>query len=142
MKTTTLRLGLSLMIALCLWANRLPAQAIVPAQPDVQVFVVPIVPYVPEYHAPLGPPYAVPPPPGPANHRLQYLLNQHGMACQSNARWGACGNLHYDCAFIFGSCRTFFNERCYPNYGYGKHGDGWLGTGWVGAGCANGDCQR
>jgi hypothetical protein len=142
MKKTTLRLGLSLMIALCLWANRLPAQVIVPAQPDAHIFVVPVVPYEPSYHAPLPAPFAPPPAPGQGPHRISHLLNQHGLACQSNARWGSCGNLHYDCDFIFGSCRTFFGERCYPNIYHGKHGDGWLGNGWVGAGCANGGCQR
>lgn len=118
MKTWTVRLGLSLMVALCLTASRLPAQTLVTAQPTVQVMVVPIVPYEPAHHAPLPAPFIPPPAPDSAHHRIQHLLNQHGLACQSNARWGACGNLHYDCQFIFGSCRTFFNERCYPNNGW------------------------
>jgi hypothetical protein len=151
MRRQMMWLGLSLMVALCLTAGRLPAQDIVPAQRDVQVFVVPIVPYEPTYHPPLPAPYFVPPPPGPASHRLHGLLNQHGMACQSNARWGACGNFHYDCAFIFGSCRSFFGERCDPLQHYGNHGHnngyqtGYQGSNWfngAAGGCGIFGCNR
>jgi hypothetical protein len=71
---------------------------------------------------------------------LQYLLNQHGMACQSNARWGCCGNFYYDFCFVFGSCRNFFSETCFPTaHGFvGPYG----GTGYGGAGCGAGGCAR
>ena len=114
MPTWTLRLGMSLMVVLCFWADRLHAQVTI-APPGEQVFVVPTVPYEPARLYPGGSVYLPPPPMPPANHRVQHLFNQHGMGCQSNAPWGACGNYHYDFFFIFGSCRSFFGEGCAPN---------------------------
>ena len=114
MKTMTLRVGLSLMVALGFWASRLPAQTVVTMTNGEQVLVVPTVPYEPALvypnPSPIGP--RMPPGTGPGLHRL---LNQHGMACQSNWPWGSCGSFHYDFNFIFGSCRWFNNENCYPN---------------------------
>src|SRR5213083_877071 len=120
MRTRTIWLGLSLMVALGFWADRLPAQTVMVGPSGEQVFVVPTVPYEPALIPPIPSSLEPPPPPGPARHRLQRLLNQHGLGCESNAPWGACGNIHYDYHFIFGSCRTFFRELCEPN----QHGSG------------------
>lgn len=120
MKTWTLRLGLSLMVAMGFWANRLPAQTITVAPGGEQVFVVPVVPYEPALIYPYPSPLAEKMPPELARHRLQYLMNQHGVSCKSNSPWGACGNLHYDFNFIFGSCRWFFSERCDANQHHGS----------------------
>ena len=119
MKRQTLRLGLSLMIALAFWANHLPAQEVVPH--PAGVFVVPTVPYEPAL-VPASPmQFGAPAAPGLGRHPLQHHLNQHGMSCKSNYPWGCCGNFHYDFHFVFGSCRSFFEERCDPNQGSGKH---------------------
>ena len=56
MKTGTLRLGLSLMVVIGCWANRLPAQ---------EILVVPTVEYEPEHHLPQGFPFAPRPQPAP-----------------------------------------------------------------------------
>ena len=121
MKTWSLRLGLSLMVAMGFWAYRLPAQTVMIAPGGEQILVVPTVPYEPARLYPGPSPFGYPPPPGPAQHRLQHVMNQHGMGCQSNYPWGACGSFHQDFRFIFGSCRTFFGERCEPNQ-HLKHG--------------------
>lgn len=52
--------------------------------------------------------------------------------CWANVNSMGCGSLHSECAFIFGSCRTFYGEPCfkqrpaplppvppYPDYGFG-----------------------
>jgi len=138
------------MIALAFWANRLPAQeAIGPPgryAPDVigppggiGVVVVPAVPYEPDRLGSMPPPFAPRPAPPPAAHRLQHLFNQHGLSCASNVPGGACGNVHYDFHFVFGSCRWFFGEQCYPN----THGNGYgYGSGNGYGNCGPGGCKR
>jgi len=115
MKVWTLRLGLSLMVALGFWADRLPAQTVVTMTNGEQILVVPTVPYEPAHHYPNAMPFAPRNMPGPASHHLQHLMNQHGMGCKENTPWGCCGNFHSDFRFIFGSCRSFFGENCDPN---------------------------
>ena len=114
MKTWTLRLGLSLMIAVGFWPSQLPAQqyTIPPVQ---EVLVVPTVPYEPAYHPYVPPAFMPAPQPQPANHFLQRSLNSHGLCCQANHPYGCCGNFHSEMRWIFGSCREFFQERCEPN---------------------------
>lgn len=113
MRTWTMKLGLSLMVVLSFRAERLPAQEIT-IGPFEHILVVPAAPYEPARVMPM--PYVAAPrtPPPPARHAVNYLFNMHGMGCQSNAPWGACGSYHYDMRFIFGSCRDFFGEPCYP----------------------------
>ena len=48
MKTWMLRLGMSLIVVVGFWTNRLPAQ---------EVLLVPEVPYVPAYHPPANFPF-------------------------------------------------------------------------------------
>ena len=115
MKTWTVRLGLSLMVIVGFWTNRLPAQ---------ELFVVPAVPYAPAHHPPSAPAYAPPYMAPPAKHGVTRVLNQHGMCCGVDPFSPACGNLRYELNFIFGSCRWWMQEPCYPNqplFG-GKHG--------------------
>lgn len=119
MRTNTVRIGLSLMVVLSFNVDRLPAQVVTMAPGGEQILVVPTVPYEPAYIPTAGSPFAFPPPPPPGKHRLQTAFNQHGMCCESNTPWGACGNFWYDYYFIFGSCRSFFGEPCYPH----KHGN-------------------
>jgi len=112
MKTWTLRLGLSLMITVGFWTNRLPAQQyIIP--PVQEVLVVPTVPYEPAYH-PYVPAAFTPPPPPPAKHFWTRYLNSCGMGCQADP-WGSVGSFHSEMHFIFGSSRDYFGERCDPN---------------------------
>src|SRR5688572_600023 len=136
-----LRVGLSLIVAVGLWASRLPAQAPIPIPPPIQipppivqkapmapgyltpypphVLVVPYVPYEPAHH-PYSDAALVPPlQPPPGKHCLQRMFNSHGMGCQANP--DGTGNLHSEFRFVFGSSRWFFGESCWPNLGH-HHG--------------------
>src|SRR5260370_25635384 len=75
MKTWTLRLGLSLMVGIGCWANRLPAQ---------EILVVPTVEYEPEHHDPYVFPFGPRPQPAPSKHLVCRALSKHGMACQEH----------------------------------------------------------
>ncbi|MBI2807473.1 MAG: hypothetical protein HYX68_21020 [Planctomycetes bacterium] len=112
MRATTLRLGLSLTVVLCFWANPASAQ---------QVYVVPTVPYEPAY-VPYSPPvFGYRPPPPLSSSRVHGILNQHGVACQVDPYYANCANWHYEMNFIFGSCRSFFREDCHSNAGGGRN---------------------
>jgi hypothetical protein len=107
MRTLTVRLGLSLMVAVAFWVNPLRAQ---------QILVVPEVPYQPAYHPYIPPPFEQQKQqPAPANHHTKRFLNNHGMSCQTNAFYPTCGNLGYEFRAAFSSCRVFFGESCPPN---------------------------
>lgn len=107
MRATTVRLGLSLMVAAAFWVS--------PVQAQGQVAVVPAVPYEPAHHAYEPPAFARPLQSAPGSHLPQRILNKHGMCCETNAFYPACGNLRYEWNFIFGSCRAFFPESCPPS---------------------------
>ncbi len=103
MRTTTLRVGLSLMVVISLWAGRLAAQ---------EVYVVPTVPFDPDHHAPS--PNLIPrPAPPPAKHLYKQVLNHFGMACQPDP-WNYPFTFHQEMNWMFGSTRTWFNEPCIP----------------------------
>ena len=106
MQTWTLRLGLSLIIVVGFWTNRLPAQ---------EIFVVPAIPYEPAQHPPTGFPFGPKAKPAPADHWAMRVLNNHGVGCANDPYVPAFGNLHYEIRFIFGSSRTFFDwPYCEP----------------------------
>jgi hypothetical protein len=114
MQRSTIRLGLSLMVVVGFWTNRLPAQ---------DIFVVPVTPYAPAYHPYSPPAFFSPPPPPPANHGLKQCLNKYGMHCTVDPFYPVCGNWRYEANFIFGSCRYWMGEGCAPIPGHGqKHG--------------------
>jgi hypothetical protein len=106
--------------------HRLPAQERVPAPGHIgmperivapggeQILVVPTIPYEPALVDPMPWPFAPPRRPTPAYHHLMQLANKHGVGCESNSPWGSCSNFHYEMNFIFGSCRWFFYEQCWP----------------------------
>jgi hypothetical protein len=104
--TTSVRLGLSLMIVVCFWASPLHAQ---------QVFVVPTVPYEPAHHAYEPLPLSFPQPPAASPYAVQRCFNSHGMGCQVDPFYPLCSNLQYELRFAFGSCRSFFGESCPPS---------------------------
>ena len=81
-----------------------------------------IVPAIPE-----------PPPPRGPVHRL---LNKCGLDCWAHHTQMGCGSFHSEMRFMFGSCRTFFSERCIPNP---RHSDGdpyWRNP------CGTGNCNQ
>src|SRR5262245_24664778 len=104
MKKGMMRLGLSLMIVLGFWANRLPAQEM--------LLVVPTIPYEPAMHPPANYPYLARPQPPRSESTLHRVLNGHGMACGVDWYSMPCGNFHYELNFVFGSCRYFFGDSC------------------------------
>src|SRR5687767_7081211 len=110
MQQWTYRLGLSLMVLVGMWTNRLPAQ---------EIFVVPTTPYAPAHHPYSPPAYAQPIAPPPAKNLITRTLNQHGIGCGVDPFYPNCGNLRYEAYFVFGSCRWFMAESCPPG--------GWCG---------------
>jgi hypothetical protein len=103
MKRSTIRLGLSLMLAMGWWVQRLPAQT--PAAP------------LPAHSAPCHCASVLDPdaPPGPQRKTFTVrALNHFGLCCASSHNQPTCGNLHSELTFIFGSCRQFFGEPCLP----------------------------
>jgi hypothetical protein len=122
MNKWTVRLGLSLMVVVGLWTSRAPAQQYIPP-PDGPVFIVPVTPYEPE-HRPYGPTELSPrPAPAPAKHAVTRVLNHYGLGCQADS-FACCGSAHSEFHWVFGSCRTFFGETCYPNQGCTNKGGG------------------
>jgi hypothetical protein len=49
-------------------------------------------------------------------------LNREGHHCASNVGYYGCGSCRADCIFVFGSCRAFFGEPCFPEGGLGQRG--------------------
>src|SRR5262245_41656896 len=58
-------------------------------------------------------PLATPPPP-PAESAMTRHLNKFGLGCNAHHTWFGCGSFRSEMTFIFGSCRTFFGEPCFP----------------------------
>jgi hypothetical protein len=105
MKRGMVRLGLSLIVAMGWWVQRLPAQD-PPAPPPAPC-------------CPGAAPVLEPGPAGEAAHPernglLTRIANRHGMGCYSTHDSPGCGSLHSELTFIFGSCRSFFGEPCQP----------------------------
>jgi hypothetical protein len=49
---------------------------------------------------------------GGANGLCKRCMNKHGLCCWASWIYPRCSSLHSECAFIFGSCRTFYGEKC------------------------------
>ena len=104
MKIGMMRLGMSLMLVVGFWTNRLPAQ---------EIFVVPEVFYEPARPGPT--PLILPRPlPTPADHLARRAVNHCGVGCQDDPYYPTCGSWRYEARFIFGSCRSFFEQPCAP----------------------------
>jgi hypothetical protein len=97
------RLSLSFIVTLGFAAHKMPAQA--PLVPPSQ-------PFDSNPSAPLMSLLAKPPEP-PFRARTP-VLNRFGYCCDSDLTWFGCGGLKSQRDFVFGSCRTFFNEICVP----------------------------
>ena len=104
------RLGMLVVLGWLLQNSSLSAQA--PGQTAVPAQPVPCAGAA-TVNAAVGGPVAGPAP--VSNRPFQRCLNRHGLACASDFNQLGCGNLHSELAFIFGSCRTFFGQPCYPN---------------------------
>jgi hypothetical protein len=113
MTTWTVRLGLSLIVVVGFWANRLPAQ---------EVLVVPLVPYEPALQPPPSFPFSPRPRPAPAPSAVHRCMNKHGVGCAADPYYPTCGSCHYEWNFAFGSCRWFFDQPCIPGHGHYRHG--------------------
>jgi hypothetical protein len=125
MKRCMVRLGLSLMLAMGWWVQRLPAQA--PAAPT------PAAPTAPALAAPVYAPAQAPCAcaadgmTGQPGQRSR--LARIGLGCYTTHNSPGCGSLHSELTFIFGSCRQFFGEPCFarpvqypaPEYGFYGH---------------------
>jgi hypothetical protein len=40
--------------------------------------------------------------------------HSHGIGCWADANSFGCGSLHSTCIFMFGSCRAWYKEPCFP----------------------------
>src|SRR5437016_1900584 len=67
---------------------------------------------------------------------LQKLLNNHGVGCWAHHLELGCGSFHSEFRFVFGSCRTFYGERCIPNPPHGDRDPYWRNP------CASGKCNQ
>ncbi|MBI3407274.1 MAG: hypothetical protein HY040_02820 [Planctomycetes bacterium] len=93
-----------------IWLYRLPLTAI--------AFLIFFGPSSGQEPAPAQfPPSGAPvvPAPPPARGPFQSCLNKHGLGCWAHHTQMGCGSFHSEMRFMFGSCRTFFSERCIPN---------------------------
>jgi hypothetical protein len=120
MKRCTVRLGLSLMLAMGWWVQRLPAQA--PAAP------APLAPaQAPCCNSAAGADASTDQS-GPTS-ALRRAFNKHGVGCATSHNVPGCGSLRSELTFFFGSCRVFFGEPCLappprlsaPSYGVYGH---------------------
>jgi hypothetical protein len=121
MSRHSVRLGLSLIVAAGCWIGPVQAQAPVQGQAPVQAPVLIGEPTVSE-------PIAVETSAALARHGIRLArwplvhgqggarqhMNQKGYCCDSHHDWYGCGGWRAQCAFMFGSCRTFFGEPCLP----------------------------
>jgi hypothetical protein len=110
MKRSTVRLGLSLLVAMGWWVQRLPAQA--PTAPEAPSPPARLSPAPVLASAPCCGGEAGPDQPGPPKTLLRQALNRHGVGCYTTHNVPGCGSLHSELTFIFGSCRVFFGEPC------------------------------
>src|SRR6185369_13232099 len=97
MKTWTARLGLSLIVVVGFWTNRLPAQ---------EVLLVPAIPYEPALQPPGDFPFSPRPRPAPSPSAVHRCMNGHGVGCQADPYYPVCGSCRYEFLFAFGSCRS------------------------------------
>lgn len=92
------------------------------------------------------PPSAQPPeistPAGPENREnraargpVQRSLNSHGLGCWSHHTQMGCGSFCSEFRFIFGSCRSFFGDRCIPNPPHSDRDPYWRNP------CSTGKCK-
>jgi hypothetical protein len=77
---------------------------------------------------PISMPSDIPPPPAPPYPARYHLLpaclriplgpclNNCGMGCYADRDTPGCGSCRQEFLFVFGSCRYFFGERCFPDY--------------------------
>jgi hypothetical protein len=117
----------------------LPAPTPLPGQVVIQPGTGPVVhnmvapaPMYPPSPVPMIPPWPVtnmneppvrnisgPVPPGPIEgpawrQAVLGCLNKRGVGCDATHNTIGCGSCYGHCIFVFGSCRQFFGEPCYP----------------------------
>jgi len=85
-------------------------------------------PFIVEYHPQFQGPVWIPPDlfdEGPNPPR------KHKWCCYATINSVGCGSLKAECTYIFGSCRKFYGEPCYPkpagSSAYGGYGPGRAG---------------
>jgi hypothetical protein len=121
MKRNAIRVGLSLLVAVGWWVQKLPAQT-PPA---------PLPPVVNQPACPPDPLAALPPVVNQAaspavaltpidsstptfRQRLKQVANKYGRCCSSDMNNPGCMGPRAELQFIFGSCRYWFGEPCLP----------------------------
>jgi len=83
---------------------QLPVPAPAPATPPPFI----VEPH-PQFQGPVWiPPDLLAPPEEPVGPR------KHKWCCYADVNSVGCGSLKAECTFIFGSCRKFYGEPCYP----------------------------
>jgi hypothetical protein len=103
MKTSMIRVGLSLILAVGWGITRLPAQEVLPPGTPVRVESAP---------------NSFPRPVANAIHGTYWAgkatANKAGLCCAANVDSIGCSNLRSHLVFQLGSCRDWFGEACDP----------------------------
>lgn len=104
------------------WAS--PAEPPITSQPPLPLRE----PWMGWSKQPISQPLPLPPPPAPpyparfhilpegVRKTLGHCLNGCGMGCYADRDTPGCGSLRQEFLFVFGSCRYFFSEGCFPDY--------------------------
>jgi hypothetical protein len=105
MKRCTIRIGLSLMVAVGWWVQKVPAQT-----PATEV--------TPVVNRAACPASALTPidssSPTSVRQWFKQVTSKYGRCCSSDLNNPGCMGWHAEAQFIFGSCRVFFGEPCLP----------------------------
>jgi hypothetical protein len=105
MKRTMIRVGLSLMVAVGWWVQKVPAQT-----PTTE-----IAPVVNRAACP-GPAQTPIDSSSPTTVRqwFKQVANHYGRCCSGDLNNPGCMGWRAEAQFVFGSCRYFFSEPCLP----------------------------
>jgi hypothetical protein len=105
MKRTTIRVGLSLMVAVGWWVQKVPAQTPTAAAPTVVIEAACPAPALTPIDSSS---------PTSVRQWFKQVANHYGRCCSSDLNNPGCMGWRAEAQFVFGSCRYFFGEPCLP----------------------------
>ena len=105
MKRTTIRVGLSLMVAVGWWVQKVPAQTPTTATPIAVIEASTPAPALTPIDSSS---------PTSVKQWLKQVANRYGRCCSGDLNNPGCMGWRAEAQFVFGSCRYFFSEPCLP----------------------------